>query len=187
MRTVLLEPEGPVLAALERRSHLGLDGRDETWEGVVHVVPPASGGHQRLGARVLMRLGPVAESRGLVASYETGLFAADEDYRVPDQLYCRPDQVSDRGAEGAELVVEVRSPRDETYAKLGFYAARGVREVLVLHPGEERVELFRAVGDAMAPVTSDREGAVRSEVLGVRLVPRPGGLRLEWDGGSAQV
>jgi Uma2 family endonuclease len=74
-------------------------------------------------------LGPLAERHGLVPSYETGLFGADDDYRVPDQLYCRPGQQSDRGAEGAELIVEIRSKGDETYEKIGFYAELGVREI----------------------------------------------------------
>lgn len=43
MRALLLEAPESVLA--ERR-RLGLDGHDETWDGVLHVVPPASGDHQ---------------------------------------------------------------------------------------------------------------------------------------------
>ncbi len=41
----------------------------------------------------------------------------------------------------ADLVVEVRSPDDESYAKLDFYAAKGVREVLVLHPAEGSADI----------------------------------------------
>lgn len=50
--------------------------------------------------------------------FETGLFGSESDYRVPDQLFCREEQLSYRGAEGAELVAEVRSAGDETYDKI---------------------------------------------------------------------
>jgi Uma2 family endonuclease len=184
MRAVLLEAPESLLA--ERR-RLGLDGRDEMWEGVLHMVPPASGPHQRMGTALLRILTGPAEAQGLVTSYETGLFRAAGDYRVPDQVYSRPDQLSDRGVEGAELVVEIRSPDDETYEKLPWYAAVSVREVLVLHPQERRVELFRLVGASLLPVTTDPEGGVRSDVVGVRFHHLDGRLRLEWAGGSAEV
>lgn len=44
--------------------------------------------------------------------------------------------------EGAELVVEFRLLRDETYKKFDFYEACEVQKVLVLHPGGRHVELF---------------------------------------------
>lgn len=173
-------------AVLAERRRLGLDGRDEMWDGVLHVVPPAGGRHQRLGSRLLLLLTPRADAAGLVMSYETGLFRADDDYRVPDLLVCSAQAASERGAEGAELVVEIRSPGDETYAKLPFYAAVGVREVLVVHPDTAGVELFRLVDERLLPVTADGAGAVRSDVLAVRFAPgRP--VHLTWDGGSADL
>lgn len=184
MRALLLEAPASML---EERRRLGLDGHDEMWDGVLHVVPPASGDHQVLGSSLLVALFPVARSLGLVASYETGLFRADDDYRVPDLLVSRPQARSPRGAEGAELVVEIRSTGDESYAKLGFYAAVGVREVLVVHPGDGRAELFRLTGDRLLPVTADAEGGVRSDVLGVRFTARGGRVRLVWDGGGADL
>ncbi len=90
---------------LDERRPLGLDGQDEMWDGVLHMVPPA-GGPQRIGAKLLAVLLPLAGRRGLVGHYEAGLFRSQSDYRVPDQLYCRPEDMSERGAEGAALVVE---------------------------------------------------------------------------------
>lgn len=130
------------------------------------MVPPPGGPHQRLGAQLLRILGPLADRQGLISSYETGLFRGDDDYRVPDQLYYRPEHQSDRGAERAELVVEMRSKNDETYEKIGFYAQVGVREMLIVHPEGRWVELLRTVGDRLLPVTADAYGALRSEVLG---------------------
>jgi len=174
-------------AMLDERRRLGLDGRDEMWDGVLHMVPPAGGPHQRLSSRLFRVLAPLAEARGLECSMETGLFRADDDYRVPDQVYYRPAHASERGAEGAELVVEVRSPNDETYRKLAFFGLLGVREAIVLHPEDRRVELFRLVGEDLLPVTADSSGGVRGDVLGIRLTTGEGTLRIAWDGGSAEV
>lgn len=184
MRAVLLEAPQ---AMLDERRRLGLDRRDEMWDGVLHVVPPAGGPHQRFGTDLLVVLGPLGRRRGLLPSYETGLFAAADDYRVPDQLYCRPEQSSDRGAEGAELVIEVRSPGDESYAKLDFYARLGVREVIVTHPGDRRVELFRLVDARLLPCVANHEGSLGSEVLGVTFCTAGGRLLITWEDGSAEV
>ncbi|PZS37928.1 MAG: hypothetical protein DLM62_16515 [Pseudonocardiales bacterium] len=184
MRAVLLEvPE----AMLAERRRLGLDGRDEVWNGVLHMVPPAGGPHQRSGSQLLLVLAPLAQHQGLTPSYETGLFRAGDDYRVPDQLYCRPEQQSDRGAEGAELVIEIRSDGDETYEKIGFYAELGVREMLSVHPEGRWVELLRAVGGRLLPVSADAEGGMRSEVLGARFGTVEGRLRIIWQDGVADV
>lgn len=172
---------------LDERRRLGLDGRDEMWDGVLHMAPPPGGPHQRTGAKLLAVLLPLAERRGLHTHYEAGLFRTEQDYRVPDQLYCRPESRSERGAEGAELVVEIRSPGDETYEKIDFYAELGVREMLIVHPLEHRVELLRAVGPRLLPVVGDAEGTVRSEVLGAAFTTVEGVLRISWDGGSADL
>lgn len=184
MRAVLLDVPKSML---DERRRLGLDGRDEMWDGELHMVPPAGGPHQRLNSDLFLVLGPLAKRRGLLPFIETGLFAVADDYRVPDQLHCRPEQCSERGAEGAELVVEVRSPDDETYAKLDFYARCGVREMLIAHPRGRRVELLRAVGGRLLPVSADAEGGARSEVLGARFTTAGDVLRVGWEDGAADV
>jgi Uma2 family endonuclease len=117
------------------------------WDGELHMVPRPSEQHQAIGTALVVALAPLAEARGLLARYETGLFRpdVDDDYKVPDQLYARPELRSERGIEGgASLVVEILSPNDETYAKLDWYASAsvGVGEVLVIEPETRRVELF---------------------------------------------
>jgi Uma2 family endonuclease len=174
-------------AMLDERRRLGLDGRDEMWDGVLHMVPPAGGAHQLLSSRFFLVVGPLADRRGLVPLMETGLFGSADDYRVPDQLYCRPEHFSERGAEGAEVVVEVRSPGDETYDKIEFYSRCGVREMLVLHPEDRPVERFRSDGDRLVPVPPDADGAHESEVLGVRLHRVGGKLHVTWADGSAEL
>jgi Uma2 family endonuclease len=184
MRVVMVDAPQSML---EERRRLGLDGRDEMWDGVLHVVPPAGGPHQRLGGDVYFVARPLAERRGLVAHYETGLFDHEENFRVPDLSFSRPEHLSERGIEGAELVVEVRSARDESYAKLDFYAAMGVREALVLHPKDRRFELFRNIDGRLAPVSPGHDGAVFCEVLDICMATVGEKLRLTWADGSADI
>ena len=159
MRAVMLEVPPHLL---EERRRLGVDRWDEVWEGELHMVPPPAERHQSLGSELLIALHPLVRELGLKIAYEIGLFAADDDYRVPDLGVYRPDQASARGLEGtAELVVELVSPGDESRAKLPWYAARGVREVVLIDRDALAVEVYRTVNDV--PVL-DEHG--RSAVLG---------------------
>lgn len=181
MRAVLVEaPE----ALLEERRRLGHDVFDEMWEGVLHMVPPPGGPHQRLETCLARAFGPAADRRGLLISAETGLFAAADDYRVPDLAVYRPEHASDRGIDDrAELVVELRSPRDESYEKLDWYAARGVKEVFIIHPHTRVVERYALRGGAYRLTEANSSGYVTSEVLGLRLstVESSDGPRLRVD------
>ena len=116
------------------------------WEGVLHVVPAPLTRHQQIGTELLVALVPAARARGLVALYETQLYQAgfaDENYRVPDLLFSAPERRTRRGIEGsAELVVEIRSPRDESYEKLDFYIALGCAEILYIDRDLLTLELW---------------------------------------------
>ena len=46
----------------------------------------------------------------------------------------KPEHVSERGLESAELVIEMLSPHDEARAKFAFYAHASVREIWLIHP-----------------------------------------------------
>lgn len=186
MKAVLLDVPDEFL---EERRRRGLDKADEVWDGVLHVPPPPGGTHQEVGSELFLVLGPIAKSRGLAPRYDsTGLYRTATDYRVPDQQYVHPEQLSDRGTEGAELVVEIRSDDDDTYDKVDWYAAVRVREMVIVHPQERRVELLRATGDRLLPVTADAGGVVRSDVLGVGFLTVDGpALRITWVGGAADI
>jgi Uma2 family endonuclease len=188
MRVVMLQVPERLLA--ERR-RTGADTRDEMWDGVLRMVPLPSSDHQALGAELLLALAPLAKARGLRPFYETGVFGPDpaRDYRVPDLLFARPEHVTPRGVEGGcEVVIELLSPGDETYDKLPFYAAVGVREVLVIDPATRRVDLFVLRGGRLHVALPLEDGGVRSEALGVTFTPAPGPkVRLVWDGGAAEV
>lgn len=181
MRAVLVNaPESMV----EERRRRGIDKQDERWGGAWHLVNPPKLWHPRLNSDLFVVLAPLARRRGLVPYCEsTGIFASEEDWRVPDQVYARADQEMEEGLTGAELATEIRSPGDESYAKLPFYAARGVTEVLIIHR-DRRVELFRLDGRGGYSVVPDGT----SEVLGVTFTTVDGpALRVSWSDGSADV
>ncbi|MHB1583466.1 MAG: hypothetical protein ACYCU7_07800 [Acidimicrobiales bacterium] len=62
MRAVVPQVDERMLA---ERHRLGLDRHDEMWDGVLHVVPPASSRHQQLEAQLLVALEPVVRRRGV--------------------------------------------------------------------------------------------------------------------------
>ena len=80
---------------------------------------------------------------------------------MPDLVVVRAEQVTERGVEGgAVLVVEIRSPGDETDAKIPFYARFGVEELLVVDRDSAAVQLLRLGGGTLLPVAPDQEGWV---------------------------
>ena len=124
-------------SALAERHRLGLDSCDEVWDGVLRVVPAPHYGHVRLAGDLYGLLLPLARAAGLDCVFEFGLYRpyvpGHRDYRVPDLSLFHPDHGTDRGIEGrAELVIEIASPGDESYAKVSFYAEVGVQELLII-------------------------------------------------------
>ena len=167
--------EVPEALLAERRS-LGLDHKDEMWEGVLHMVPPASERHQRLEAEILVALHPVVTAKGLTITTDTGVFLADDSYRVPDLVVASETHRSERGVEvGAELVIEIASPGDESYAKLPFYREAGVGEVLIIDRDTCAVRHWSG-----RPVLDEREteanGSHLVESLGLLLIGLEGHL-----------
>jgi Uma2 family endonuclease len=127
MRAVMLQPPP---GFLEERRRLGLDDRDEVWDGELHIVPPPLPFHQELGSELLVVLRSAAHARGLIVTYETGLYASDNNFRVPDLMVYETRHRTHRGVEGpAVLAIEILSPDDESRAKLPFYAKVEVGEV----------------------------------------------------------
>jgi Uma2 family endonuclease len=156
---------------LEERRRLGHDKLDELWDGVLHMVPPPSFSHSTVTTELIGALLPIAKRRGLLARCDgTGLFdpTTDKSWRVPDLTIARPDQTSDRGLEGAELVVEVLSPNDESREKFPFYAKLGVREIWLIDPDTRLTEIYTRVAEGYEPVAWNA-GVARSPVLGITL------------------
>ncbi len=182
MRAVLVNASDSMV---EERRRLGIDKQDERWEGEWHFVNPPKYWHPKLNTDLFLVLVPLARRRGLDPFGDgLGIFADLEmDWRVPDQVYARPDQAIEEGVTGAELVVELRSPGDESYAKLPFYAARHVTEVLIVHR-DRRFELYRLGPDGEYQPVEDGTSAV----LGMTFTTMDGpALRMAWSDGSAEI
>jgi Uma2 family endonuclease len=172
---------------LQERRRTGADRWDEMWDGVLHMVPAPSGPHQRFALRLAVVLHPLAETSQLVASHETELYrpgVGRTDYRIPDLVFSQRENATDRGVEGrAELAVEMRSPDDETYDKLPFYAEMEVQELLVVDPGTCEVELFVLTDGRL--VSTERLHSVALDVT-FETVDGPA-LRVTWPDGTADV
>ncbi|MGH3568056.1 MAG: Uma2 family endonuclease, partial [Pseudonocardia sp.] len=113
----------------------------EVWEGEYHVSPMAHSRHGDVSAQVTEFLGPRARYTGLRPVGEVNVGLSKHDFRVPDAAFIRG---RDHAVylPTAAIVVEVVSPGDESYAKFGFYFARGVDEVLIVDPQCKAVEWY---------------------------------------------
>lgn len=172
VRAVMLDVDEGMLAARRLR---GMDRRDEMWEGVLHMVPPPFERHQAIEAELVVALRAVARAHRLKVRSEVGVFAAADDYRVPDVVVYSAAVATERGVDGApQLVVEVRSPGDETSEKVPWYLDRGARAVLVIDRDTLALELH--TGEGRVPPEAD--GYVAVEALGVRIGPAAGAATL---------
>jgi Uma2 family endonuclease len=57
-------------------------------------------------------------------------------------------------------VIEVRSPNDESYEKLPFFAKLGVGAVIIVDRDTKRVELFRLSGGRYEPAATSADGSL---------------------------
>ena len=189
MRALVLEPDP---RWIEERRRLGLDQRDEVWDGVLHVVPPATSFHQRLEFQLARVLAPIAERLGLEILPQAGVFdpaRGEADYRVPDVIVEQPDRISERGIEGrCELVIEILSPHDESRDKFPFYARLGVQEIWLADPHAREIEVYVLRGATYFAVAPNRAGAIDAPRLALTLEVIAGPrLRITWDAGTAEI
>ena len=139
MKTVVVGPRPAELEALiAARRARGLDLFDEIWDGVLHMNPAPRVRHGIVAAEVAAALRPAVRGARLRESGPFNLGVAD-DFRVPDIGYHRdtPDGV---WLPTAAIVVEVRSPDDETFDKFSFYFDQGVDELVVADPDARSVQ-----------------------------------------------
>ncbi len=164
-------------AELARRKLTGIDRYDEVWEGVVHLAPAPYDEHQRIVAELVAFLLPLMKrTRRGTLRVAINVFreaSPKEDYRIPDLTFVargREAILARDGVRGGgpDAVIEIRSPGDETYDKFPFFAALGVREVLVVDRDTKRPEVHRLDRSHYAPVAAAADGLVTADVLGVR-------------------
>ncbi len=154
---------------LSHRRRLGLDRLDEMWEGVLHMAPAPSTKHQAKVTWLCALLNSYVTRHKLgrlfVQSNVREPATGERDYRVPDLCFVaggREGMIGEVFIEGGpDLVVEVLSPDDETYEKMPFYARIGVPWLVVVGTEDERVEVFRLVGERYVEQTADDEGWIR--------------------------
>ena len=173
------------------RKRTGVDRWDEVWDGVWYMTPAPTFEHQRMVDALIRFLGPLVESRmrGLVVSGINVLQHAEgwKNYRIPDLTFVatgREHILCEDGvrAAGPDAVIEIRSPGDDTYEKLPFYAAIGTREVLVIDRDTKVTEIRRLVPGGLIPVGPDANGWLLAESMSVRfrrIDAQPPRLRLE--------
>jgi Uma2 family endonuclease len=172
VRAVILEVDERMLA---ERQRLGLDRSDEMWEGVLHLVPPPKGRHQYLATELAAALGAPSRRAGCHVAVQIGIYAAADDYRIPDVAVVAPAADSERGVDGPPLVViEIRSLNDESYEKVPWYLARGAASVVVIDQDRFSVEVFTSDGT----VAADPDGLIPVPGLDVRMGAAPGATAL---------
>lgn len=140
-RTVIVgEPPLEIARWLDERRRLGHDLFDEVWDGDYHVAPSPHGRHGDVEDQVAALLRERARSVGLWPSGPANIGELGN-FRVPDRSYFAERRHLNFHPTAA-LVVEIVSPRDESYLKLDFYFARGVVEVLIVNPETHAAEWF---------------------------------------------
>lgn len=156
---------------------------DEMWDGVLHMPPMPNRMHQRFNRELQFYLQTRwAKPRGAEVDQEVNLTTLGDEarwiynHRIPDLVLNTPDRFHiDKGEymAGAPLVVvEIKSPGDETYDKFPFYAALGVPEVWVFDRDTRAPELYALGADAgyhLLPAGAD--GWVRSPATSVEFKP----------------
>lgn len=162
---------------LAHRKLTGVDRWDEMWEGVLHMAPAPNREHQRILDDLIIFLKPLLKKQGR-GTLQSGINVFDEaspkeNYRIPDLTFVaagRESVLAEDGTRGGgpDAVIEIRSPGDESYDKLPFFASLGVREVIVIDRDTKKPEIFRLAGSHHVAVAVDREGWVTAETLRVR-------------------
>jgi Uma2 family endonuclease len=175
-----------LLKLVEHRRRTGAGRLDECWEGVWHLTDP-TGPHQRLAFDISRIHAEAVEDKGLgtawisinVTDREEGWI---QNHRCPDGAvilngnpgrWVGENQAAFLG--GPDLILEVRSPDDDTYLKLPFYAERRVHEVLVVDQESGRPELWRLEDGEFRRQAEP----LRSNVTGLEYRLGPEGLEIQ--------
>ncbi len=165
------------LHLLEWRARTGADRWDEMWEGVLHMTPAPSSAHQELAAALDRWLWVHWAQPGGNKVYPAINLASiggwPNDYRIPDLLLLTPERFEIDHNEYFEgpptVVVEIRSPGDETVEKMPFYARLGVPEMWIIDRDTKVPELYALRQGEYENQPADEEGWLKSAATGVRL------------------
>jgi Uma2 family endonuclease len=160
---------------LRLRRQTGADRFDEMWDGVLHMPPAPSVDHQDTASRIcaffLEMWVPRTGGLALVQPNVSTPDRWDRDYRIPDVAVVTPEHRPVPGAVYVlpAVVFEVRSPDDETFEKLPFYAAAGVRAVVIVERDTKAVQVFTLAGDSFVLEPPGPDGWLAMHAVGVEV------------------
>ncbi len=168
---------------IEWRKRTGADMWDEMWEGVLHMPPVPNREHQDFQFLLEMWLWTFwAQPRGNRVHHEINLASVGgwpSNYRTADLLLLTPDRFAiDRNEyfEGPPtVVVEIRSPDDESYETLPFYATLGVPEVWIIDRDSKAPEVYLLAAGGYQRQSPGADGWLKSAATQVQLRSEHGG------------
>jgi Uma2 family endonuclease len=173
------------------RKRIGIDRWDEVWDGVWYMTPAPTFEHQRIVDEMIVFLLPHLKAQGL-GHLVSGINVLQHaqgwtNYRIPDLTFVaagREHILHEDGvrAAGPDAVIEIRSPGDDTYEKLPFYATIGTREVIVINRDTKQPEIYRLAGNEFVVLQANALGWLRAETMNMRfrrIDARPPRLRIE--------
>ena len=172
------------------RQRTGADQWDEMWDGVLHMPPAPNCDHQDLEGSLESYLRYYwAPPRQAKVYHQINLAAIGgwpNSYRIPDLVLLSPQRFAiDRNEyfEGApDVVVEIRSPDDETYDKLPFYRDLGVPEVWVIDRDTREPEIHVLKRGRYKKQSITTQGWIRSPGMGIDLAGQNGKLAVRLTG-----
>jgi Uma2 family endonuclease len=192
MTLLVTDPDLRRRLIAERRAN-GSDRFDEAWDGVYVMSPLADDDHQRIVAKLTHILEAAIGDPGL-GDVRPGVNVSDRvkgrkaNYRCPDVAVRleggRARILKNHWYGGPDFAVEVVSRGDRSREKLGFYAAVGVRELLIIDRDPWALELYGLRGEQLVPLGVSRpeqpaELASAVVPLTFRLVPQEGRPKIE--------
>jgi Uma2 family endonuclease len=148
MKTVVVGHSPTVVSLIAERQRLGLDTYDEVWHGEYYMAPAPSYEHGLVQSTITgLLLGPAhAHDMQVTGPFNLG---DATDFRVPD-LGVHRGSPSGVWLDTAAIVVEIRSPNDETLQKFEFYLRHEVDEILIVDLTDHSVQWFERAEDGYA-------------------------------------
>ncbi len=139
---------------IARRRRLGQDKFDEVWNGVYVMSPLANDEHQDIAGSLYALFRETVQEPGLGIA-RPGINVSDrrqdwrQNFRCPDAaVFLNGTSAINCDAHwfgGPDFAVEVASPGERVTKKLGFYAAVGTRESLILNRSRWKLSLYRLI------------------------------------------
>ena len=175
---LLLTNRDKVRRIIHRRRRLGLDRKDEVWNGRYIIMPDPDNVHQDLVGSLLTVLRIVISWAKLGNAYPGCNISDREDkwtsnYRVPDvTVFLNDNPAENRNTHwlgGPDLAIEIVSDNDKSRKKLDFYASVGTRELIIVDRAPWQLELFRLTNGELISV--GKSSVTDGSVLASEVVP----------------